>query len=455
MQEKASPPIDANSEAYPHPVYAWYVVFILMVAYTFSFIDRQILNLIIEPVRADLQISDTQISLLQGLAFALFYTLMGLPIAYWADRGDRRSIMAYGIALWSFMTCVCGLARSFLFLFIARMGVGVGEAALTPPGYSLLSDYFPPEELSRAISLFAGGAFLGSGLAFIVGGWVIDLVTAMGDITLPVIGVVKPWQMVFFCVGPPGLIVALLVMYTVKELPRRGVSDNKDVSLAALFEFMGKNRRTFLYHFFGFSIMSLMGYGILSWTPTYFIRVHGWSPGEVGSRFGLVVMIFGTIGVVGAGWVADYIRQRGYVDANMRTIMMVAAFMIVLGPPAYFITDTWLSLYLMIPATLMWSMSFGIGPAALQTITPNQIRAQVSALYQFVINLIGLTLGPTSVALFTDYIFVGDQYVGHSIALMIAMMSPIAVILLGLGLKHYRDSAEREEAMGFKGTAIV
>ncbi len=419
-----------------------------MVAYTFSFIDRQILNLIIGPVRADLQITDTQISLLQGLAFALFYTFMGLPIAYWADRGNRRSIIVYGIALWSLMTFTCGLARNFLFLFLARMGVGVGEAALTPPGYSLISDYFPPDKLSRAISLFSGGAFLGSGLALIVGGWVIDLAMNMGDVSLPVIGVVRPWQMVFFCVGPPGVIVSLVVLLTVKEPLRRGLGDagKKGVSVGEMFKFMDKNRRTFLFHFFGFSIMSLMGYGILSWTPTYFIRVHGWTPGMVGARFGLVVLIFGTIGVVGAGWIADHLRRRGYVDANMRTVMIAAALMIGIGPLAYFFDDAWSSLYLMIPATLLWSMTFGIGPAALQVITPNRMRAQVSALYQFVINLIGLTLGPTSVALFTDYVFAGEEYVGYSIALMIVLTAPIAVLLLGLGLKHYRQSIEQISA---------
>lgn len=432
-------------EPYPRSGYAWYVVTIMMIAYTFSFIDRQILNLIIGPVREDLQITDTQISLVQGLAFAIFYTIMGLPIAVWADRGNRRSIMAYGIALWSFMTCVCGLAKSFVFLFLARMGVGVGEAALTPPGYSLLSDYFPPDKLSRAISLFTGGAFLGSGLALIVGGWVIDIVSSIGDISLPLLGEVRPWQMVFFCVGPPGLIIALLVVLTVKEPSRRGLSsaDKSDVSLAELLRFMGTNRRVFMCHFFGFSAMSLMGYGILSWTPTYFIRVYGWEPGEVGTRFGLIVLIFGTIGVVGAGWVADYVRKKGYMDANMRTIMIAALILIGIGPLAYLVDDAWMALLLMIPATLLYSMPFGIAPAALQAITPNRMRAKVSALYQFVVNLVGLTLGPTSVAVFTDYIFDGDVYVGYSIALMIVLAAPITGLLLGSGLKHYRKALHR------------
>ena len=196
MQTQSSPP--TSVEPWPRPGIAWYAVVILVVAFIFSFVDRIIISMLVEPLKADLGLSDTQLGLLQGPAFALFYALVGLPIGRWADRYSRRAIIAWGISIWSVMTAVCGLARNFLQLFLARVGVGVGEAALSPAAYSMIADYFPREKLGRAVGVYQAGAFFGAGLSFLVGGLVIQAVAKAGEISLPVIGEVQAWQMVFF-----------------------------------------------------------------------------------------------------------------------------------------------------------------------------------------------------------------------------------------------------------------
>ena len=179
---------------YPNPVFAWYVVVVLFLAYTLSFVERQIMSLLIGPIKRDLMISDTQISLLHGFAFAIFYTILGIPLGRLADRKNRTIIISVGIFLWSFMTALCGLARSFWSLFMTRIGVGVGEATLSPAAYSMISDYFPKEKRGLAISLYSMGVFFGAGMAYILGGLVVKLASQAGITTLPVLGQVRPWQ---------------------------------------------------------------------------------------------------------------------------------------------------------------------------------------------------------------------------------------------------------------------
>ena len=205
-----------QNPAYPNPAYAWYVVCILTIAYMFSFLDRQILALLVEPIRADLNISDTQMSLLQGLAFGIFYTLLGIPIGRLADRRSRRSIIAIGISIWCVMTAACGLAKNFGQLFLARVGIGIGEATLNPSAYSLISDYFPREKRARPMSFYNMGVSLGAGTAMVLGGQIISWVFSQPQPVLPLVGTLFHWQVVFIMVGLPGLLIAFL-MVTVRE----------------------------------------------------------------------------------------------------------------------------------------------------------------------------------------------------------------------------------------------
>ena len=444
------PSVVAGNEDFPNPAYAWYVVGILTLAYIFSFIDRQILNLLVEPIRQDLDLSDTQISFLQGIAFALFYTLMGIPIARLADVSNRRSIIAAGVFLWSLMTVVCGLAKSFGQLFAARIGVGVGEAALSPPAYSLFSDYFPAGKVTRAIAVYTGGSFLGAGLAYIIGGFVVDYVTRLEVVYVPVFGQLRAWQLAFIVVGLPGILLALLVL-TLREPARRGLLEGhpgavpKSIPIKDVIGFLRSHWRTYVCHLVGVSMFVMLAYAILSWTPVFFIRKYGWTPGQVGLVYGSILLIFGTSGVVGAGWIADALRRRGHTDANLRVIMIGALCAIPFGIAAPLVDNVWFALALMAPFTFLWSLPHGIAPAALQPITPNQMRAQVSALYLLSVNLIGLGIGPTFVALMTDYLYGDPALVGYSLATVAAVTAPSSALIIYIGLKFYRKSLAEAE----------
>mgnify|MGYP006276339207 CR=1 FL=1 len=274
--------------------YAWYVVTVLLLAYTVSYIDRTILTLLVKPIRQSLSISDFEISLLHGLAFAIFYTVLGMPIAWFADRYSRRGIMAIGIFVWSFMTAACGLARSFPQMFLARIGVGVGEAALSPAAYSLIADYFRAEELTRALSVYNIGVYIGSGLALIVGGAVVSVVPAMN---FPGIGPLEPWQVVFIAVGVPGIAVAALLL-TVREPPRRTLPGEAKGAAGwrELVALLSRARAVYGLHIFGYAVLALLWSGTAAWIPTFFMRTYQWTPQDVGLRYG-VVRNFGDSGV--------------------------------------------------------------------------------------------------------------------------------------------------------------
>jgi len=439
---------DGKDASYPKPRYAWYVVGVLTVAYIFSFIDRQILNLLVVPIQQDLGLSDTQMGLLQGLAFALFYTIMGIPLGRLADRSSRRLIIGVGIFFWSLMTMSCGLARSFLTLFLARIGVGIGEATLSPSAYSLISDYFPPHRVTRAIGVYAGGSFMGAGLAYIVGGLVLQFVLASETVQVPWVGSLQPWQAAFMIVGLPGLLLASLLL-TVREPARQGKMVRGEgvapdsVPIGEVLAFLVRHRRVYICHFLGYSIFALVAYALLAWLPTYFIRTFGWSTGHVGLVYGSIVLVFGTLGVIGAGWIADLIRAKGYSDANLRVIMFAALVMVPVGVATTLVGNELLTLFLVALGTLIWSMSHGVGPAALIAITPNQLRGQVSAIYLFTLNMIGLSLGPLSVGLLTDYVFADPLLVGYSLALVVSVSSLGAAFFLWLGLGAYRVAVEK------------
>ncbi len=439
MTENQETAVSTNTPAqeppWPAPVYGWYVTIVLTMAYTISFIDRQILNLLVEPIRHDLGISDVQISLLQGFAFALFYALMGVPIARLADRGNRRTIIAVGIFVWCLMTAACGLARNYLQLFLARVGVGVGEAALSPAAYSLLADYFPPERLARAAGTYSLGVYAGSGIAMLAGGAVISWIAGFGEITLPWFGPLRPWQLAFILVGLPGILVGFL-MFSVKEPYRRGVDPSKkQASIREVVQFMADNRWMLLSIFVGYSLIGIVVIGILSWSPTYFIRLHGWSMADVGLRYGLLLLFFGASGAIAGGWFADYLRQRGFNHAPVLASIIMAALSFPCATAMGLVDDPWIAFILLMPATFLPSSMVALSATTIQLMTPNRMRAQLTALYLLAIALLGTGFGPLAVALCTQYIFADDLAVGHSIALVSGTLLPLGVLCLWAGIK--------------------
>lgn len=429
-----------SSESYPRPAYAWYVVGVLTLAYVFSFIDRQILNLLVGPIRRDLDISDTQMSLLMGLSFAVFYTLFGIPLGRLADSRSRRAIIGVSMVLWSVMTAGCGLARHYWHLFVCRVGVGIGEAGLSPAAYSLISDYFRPERRSTALSVYSIGIYIGSGLALILGGVVVQFASERGDWVLPWLGALRPWQLVFIIVGLPGILAALLLA-TVREPARQEVGPDgsgQAVPLREAWAYFRDNRATFLCQNLGMSFIALVGYGAGAWIPTLFVRKFQWTPGEVGIIFGLIVGICGTLGVVAGGRLADGMRQRGRADANLRVALIGVLAWMPFGLLYPLASDPAGMLALIVPAVFFGSVPFGVGPACIQQMVPNRLRGQASAVYLFVVNLIGLGLGPTAVALVTDRVFHDDQAIHLSLLIVSLGGHAIAATLLALGLRPYR-----------------
>ena len=302
-----------------------------MLAQVVSFIDRQVITLLVQPIRADLGISDTEMSLLMGLAFALFYVTMGVPIAWLSDRYSRRTIIATGIFLWSLATAACGLARSFGQLFLARIGVGVGEATLTPAAYSMIADYFPKQILGRAIGLYAVGVYLGAGLALILGGAAVRLITASGPVDWPLVGTVVPWQLTFMVVSIPGLLIVLLMMFTVREPQRQNLAEAKGDSIPVrdVAQFMWTNRGTFGSIFFGYATGGMAFYGFMFWVPEFIRRSYGWDISDAGMAFGTLLVVLGTTGTYAGGWFCDWLTARGYKDAALRSL---AAFFAIAMP---------------------------------------------------------------------------------------------------------------------------
>ncbi|MFN9527624.1 MAG: spinster family MFS transporter [Pseudomonadaceae bacterium] len=433
-----------NNNGYPSSARAWATVAILMVAYVLSFVDRQILNLLVEPIRRDLAINDTQMSLLMGLSFALFYTVCGIPLGRVADTRSRRGLIAVGILFWSAATAACGMAKMYWQFLLCRIGVGVGEAALSPAAYSLIADSFPAERRATAISVYSMGVYLGSGLAFLVGGLVIQFASAQGDVTLPVLGEVRPWQLIFLILGVAGVFFTLL-MLAIKEPVRRGAGAGVAVPLSEVGRYIRANRRTVLLHNFGFAGLAFAGYGSAAWIPTFYIRTYGWDAGQVGIVYGCIVTVFGCLGIVFGGRLADLMAKRGRSDANMRVGLYAALGalpMVVLFP----LMDSafWASM-LLAPAVFCLSMPFGVAPAAIQEIMPNSMRGQASAIYLFVITLIGLGVGPTAVALVTDFVFADDNALRYSLLIVTTLAVLMSIILLAKSLKPYRESVTRLE----------
>lgn len=422
----------------PSPVssrYAWYVVGVLTLANVGGFVDRLILSLLVVPIRRDLGISDTQMSLLMGLAFSVFYTVLGLPIGWLADRANRKAIMGWGVAVWSVMTAACGLAGTFGRLLATRVGVGVGEATLAPTATSFLADYFPPQRLGTAMSVYSMGVFLGSGLAYLIGGAVVAFLDAQGRVTLPLVGAVHPWQTAFFVVGVPGLLVALLFL-TVREPPRKPGSHG--ASMGELFAYVKRNRRAFTANSLGFSLSAMVNYGIAAWLATFLIRHYGWTAGRAGAVQGVLTMTVGVAGVLAGGWVSDRYARRGRTDGPLRVGVIGAAGMLVSATAYPFMPSAWLAVAWLVPVNFFAAFPWGAANAAAAEIVPASMRAQGAALYFFVLSLVSSTLGPTVVAALTDYVFRADAAVGWSLAVTNVVGMAAAILMFIWGMPAYR-----------------
>jgi MFS family permease len=425
------------------------VVAVLLTAQAFSFLDRMIMGLLVGPIRESFQISDTQYSLLAGLAFSLFYAIMGLPLARIADRSSRRNLIVAGIAVWSFMTAACGLAKGYWSLFVARVGVGIGEATLGPAAYSMIADYFPKSILGRALSVYMIGVTLGSGFAYMLGGAVVGYVEDMGTIMVPVVGEIEGWQLTFFVVGIPGLLVSLLMLTTVREPARTGIVAPEAVPVSEVADYLWQRRRAYGGHILGISIFIMVVYALNLWGPTYFIRTFGYTRPEAGWVFGLVMIGSGTMGLLLAGTLSDRLVSKGIHDAYVKIILFSMVAMIPSAATLAFLESDLLAIVFMSLAVFFSAFQGGLAGGTLQLMTPNRMRGQVMAVYGLSSNLIGLGLGPTVIAMTTDYVFGYDEAIGKSIALCAVILCPIGALILWRSLPAIgKQLAEQREAEG-------
>jgi MFS family permease len=427
-----------STKNYPAAGVAWYSISVLLIVYTIAFVDRTILALLVGPIQRDLGISDTLMGLLHGIAFALFYAALGIPIARLSDQHSRRWIILVGMVVWSAMTAACGVARNFWQLFIARIGVGVGEAALSPAAYSMIADIFPPHRLGRALSIYSSGVFFGAGIAFMLGGAIIGALEAVQTIVLPVVGEIRSWQAVFFMVGIPGALFALL-MLTVPEPARKSlIPTTTRMALPGLWSYIKANRRVVGGHFLGFSLLAVVFNGYIAWAPTQLIRDFSVSAGEAGRALGAVIFLFGGSGIVVGGIVADRLSKHGYSDANMRTGVIAAVGLL----PACVLAPQMSSFGGSIAAYAAFfffsSFPYGAAAAALQVMAPHDLRARLSAIYLLVLNLIGIGLGPLTIAAVSDHFLGGKAYLGTAMSIVSAVVVPVGALILLLTLPAFR-----------------
>lgn len=430
-------------------VQEWYLVFVLMLAFIVSFVDRQVISLLVQPIKQDLGINDTQVSLLMGLAFAIFYVAMGVPIARLSDYKNRKIIIAFGIFFWSVATALCGFAKNFTHLFLARVGVGVGEATLTPAAYSMIADAFPANKLARAIAVYSMGAFLGAGIAGLFGGWAVKAISTWDMGAWPVVGQLSPWQLTFILVSLPGFALVILIMTTIREPKRTGLRDeSKDgaVPMSDVVAFLKLNKKTFGTIFVAYAFGGIAFYGFMSWIPEFIRRTHGWTIGEAGMLFGGVFAFFGSAGVLSGGWICDHLTEKGHEDAAIKcaALFFSAALPLMVAMPLM------PSMELTIPVLALMSFALAsqqaMSPVAIQLVTPNEMRAQITAIFFVVATFPAIGFGATSVALLTDYVFQNDAMIRYSLAIVGLVAMSVAAVSLMLGVKVYRESIARSRA---------
>jgi predicted MFS family arabinose efflux permease len=411
-----------------------YVLGILVVVYTFNFIDRQILSILLESIKADLHLSDQALGFLAGFAFAAFYATLGIPLALWADRGNRRNLISLAIALWSVMTALSGLAQNFWQLAAARIGVGIGEAGCSPPAHSLIADYYAPHERATALGIYALGIPFGIMFGLFLGGWIND---AFG------------WRNAFFVVGLPGLALALLVRFTLTE-PERGMSEARTVKadkpgIMETFRFLA-SRPSFVHLAFAGALAAFVGYGVISWFPAFLIRSHGMSTSQIGLWLGLMMGAAGGAGMFLGGYAADKFGAkdtRWYLWSP--AVAMVAA--IPFGVAAYLVDNPYLALVLFAPPIFAANFWQATSFAQTQSLVRLRMRSVASAILLFVANIIGLGAGPWAVGTLSD--FLAPQYGADSLRWSLMLFGAVnlwAAYHYYVGGKHLeRDLARVDE----------
>jgi MFS family permease len=425
------------SRPWPRTALAWMTVITLTVASISSYIDRQMLALLIAPIQHDLRLSDVDFGMLAGPAFVLLYVLMGVPLAWAADHLRRCGIIAGGISVWSGMTIACGLANSFAALFAARVGVAIGEAALAPAAYSLIADNFAPERRIKPTVIYAAGPYLGAGLAMLIGGALITLATSAGPVILPLVGQLKPWQLVFVLVGLPGVMIAAVLAFLPEPL-RRGVVKHDEAS--TLPGFLRSRKHTFFGLTLGYSLFLIVPTSFLAWVPAFMMRVHGWHVSTVGTIYGLILLTCCPLGNYFGGWLADYQRTRG----SRAPALQVSLIGVVGATPAAILMPRMPTaagaVVMLVLACIFFGIPNGMPPIAFGAISPNHMRARIFAIYFAICSLIASGIGPVLVAAISQFILKDQSRIGDALSIVGLVTFPMSAIFFLLTFRPFLAS---------------
>ncbi|ANI76507.1 Putative sialic acid transporter [Sphingobium sp. EP60837] len=435
LSDIPSPPSDQAS--YPSPLMGWLTVAILFLLYILSLTDRNIMALMVGPIKADLGLSDLQISLLQGPAFAILFCLCAIPLGMALDRFSRRVVLYLSITVWSIAAACCGLAGSFAALAAARAGVGAGESGFGTGSYSVVGDSFPPHKVSLAMSVFIMGGVMGAGIVFLFGGPIVAAAMKAGPAVWPVFGLLQPWQQVFIMTGAPGLLLALLV-FVFREPPRRkSASASAGAGYGEAWAFMKVYKPLYLATFVGFGLAYAATIGFQLWTPVYLARVHGWQPGRIGPVIG-IAQIAAAACIPLHGWIVDRLYRSGRLDAHLFWCLLTVLCAAPFGIAAFLVSSPWATVgcYWAFMALILSTSS--MGPATVQVVTPQYLRGRVSALYVLASGLIAMAGGPAFIGLVTDKVLGDEMKVGLSLVISIFCVLLPAALLFAFGRASMR-----------------
>jgi MFS family permease len=426
---------------------AWLLLALLCLGYICSAADRAIISLLVEPIKKDLGFSDTQIGLLQGVAFLLFYSIAGIPAGMLIDRMPRMKLLAVAISMWSLMTAFCGMARNFATLFLARAGVGVGEAFLSPAALSLLSDIFPKRRHGLVIGIYVGSSIVGSSIAVGFGGVLYAWLASIGPVDLGLLGVHQPWQMTFILIGLPGFLIALgFLLFSEPVRNMRG-----HVSTVGAKAFYRDHRQFIVLHHVANGFSNLLAGGITAWAASFLIRTYGADVKTVGALLGVAYIGGGVVGMIGGGMLSDKLLRYG---AHWRLLVCaisaaIGACVAMLLPRAPDVESGALLVGLLV---LFGSVPFSVANAALQQIAPPHIRGTVSAVYYFAISILG-SIGPTAVAFMTDSVFKDPARLNESLSTVVVTAMLLSMIFYLLAIKPYKAAIGGQQAMSGQATA--
>jgi MFS family permease len=424
---------------------AYYSLFCMTGVVMFTVLDRSVLSLLIDPIKSDFGISDTQAALLMGAAFSLPYGIVGVAVGRLADHMNRRNVVAASIAFWSAATMACGMAQGFVSLLVARMGIGAGESGYGPASWSIATDNWPREKVAFATATMGIGAMLGNALALFLGGVVLAFVSGMAPVEVPFVGSIRSWQWAFILVGAPGLLWSLVVL-TSKEPPRRGLADGQKAAKVPVRDtarWILEDWRSYFATIGGMAVKAMMLAGPATWGATFLHRQFGWELSKVGMVTGVISLVTSPIGLMAGAKLSEYWTRQGRSDANLRIVFLGLAVTVPIMIIAPLMPDPWLVIALNAFVGFIGALGFGPSIAAFQVITPNRMRGQLGALTQFCNNVIAFALTPLIVALFTDYLFHDPAALRYSMVLNASLMGTLALLVVGQGLKPYARSYER------------